>query len=107
MVVLGSRPSFASALSQVSSTAGAAADPTDLVGRGVRVVQITADQRPFKLKYDPTHPDADANGYVQLPNVDTVTEMVDLISASRAYEANVAVMDVTKRMIAGSMRILA
>lgn len=105
MVVLGSRPSFASALSQAAGAAGSAADPTDLVGRGVRVVQITTDQRPFKLKYDPTHPDADANGYVQLPNVDTVTEMVDLISASRAYEANVTALNAFKAMVNSALQI--
>ena len=104
MVVLGSRPSFSSAL-QEASGAAAAADPSNQVGRGVRVVQIVQDQRPFKLKYDPTHPDADANGYVQLPNVETVTEMVDLISASRAYEANVTALNAFKQMVTTALQI--
>lgn len=104
MVVLGSRPSFASALQQASGQA-AANDPFARVGAGVRVVQIVQDQRPFKLKYDPTHPDADANGYVQLPNVETVTEMVDLISASRAYEANVTALNAFKQMVSTALQI--
>lgn len=104
MVVLGSRPSFASALEQAAGQA-AQADPHDLAGRGVRVVQVVQDQRPFKLKYDPTHPDADASGYVQLPNVETVTEMVDLISASRAYEANVTALNAFKAMVSTALQI--
>jgi flagellar basal-body rod protein FlgC len=104
MVVLGSRPSFAATL----QGAGGQAQPAgaaDSVGRGVRVVQIVQDQRPFKLKYDPTNPDADANGYVQLPNVETVTEMVDLISASRAYEANVTALNAFKSMVSAALQI--
>ncbi|HWI62367.1 MAG TPA: flagellar basal body rod protein FlgC [Symbiobacteriaceae bacterium] len=104
MVVLGSRPSFAATLQEASGQAGAASQH-DTVGRGVRVVQIVQDQRPFKLKYDPTHPDADANGYVQLPNVETVTEMVDLISASRAYEANVTALNAFKQMVSTALQI--
>lgn len=104
MVVLGSRPSFASSLQQALGQSQPQ-DSSDEVGRGVRVLQIAQDQRPFKLKYDPTHPDADANGYVQLPNVDTVTEMVDLISASRAYEANVTAMNAFKSMVSTALQI--
>jgi flagellar basal-body rod protein FlgC len=102
MVVLGSRPSFAATLQGAGGQAQSAAD---VVGRGVRVVQIVQDQRPFKLKYDPTNPDADANGYVQLPNVETVTEMVDLISASRAYEANVTALNAFKSMVSSALQI--
>jgi len=104
MVVLGSRPSFSAALQEASGQAGAE-NPAAHVGQGVRVVQIVQDQRPFKLKYDPTHPDADANGYVQLPNVETVTEMVDLISASRAYEANVTALNAFKQMVSTALQI--
>lgn len=114
MVVLGNRPSFAAAMAQAqaglpaSATDGqamAADDAYGQVGRGVRVLQVVEDQRPFKLKYDPTHPDADANGWVRLPNVDTVTEMVDLISASRAYEANVTAMNAFKSMVQSALQI--
>lgn len=65
---------------------------------GVQVVRIAEDPRPFRRHYDPTHPDADGDGYVLLPNVDVMTEMVDLISASRAYEANVAALQAAKAM---------
>lgn len=114
MVVMGNRPSFASAMAQAQSAfpgsavtgeGVAAGDPYDQVGRGVRVLQVVEDQRPFKLKYDPTHPDADANGWVRLPNVDTVTEMVDLISASRSYEANVTAMNAFKSMVQSALQI--
>jgi len=67
-------------------------------GRGVRVVGIAQDNSPFKRMYNPGHPDADANGYVSLPNVNTVTEMVDLMAATRAYEANVAAIGAARQM---------
>jgi flagellar basal-body rod protein FlgC len=73
---------------------------------GVEVGGIVEDQTPFKTVYDPGHPDADAQGYVRMPNVDTVTEMVDLISASRAYEANVTAMQTAKQMFAKTLDIL-
>ena len=59
-----------------------------------------------KLVYDPSHPDANAQGYVRMPNVDTVTEMVDLIDAQRAYEANVTAMSASKQMFAKTLEIL-
>ena len=65
---------------------------------GVRVVRIVEDPSPPRMQYDPTHPDADDEGYVALPNVHPVTEMVDLISASRAYEANVTAINAFKAM---------
>lgn len=74
-------------------------------GEGVRVVGISRDVRPPKLRYDPSHPDADVNGYVALPNVDIVTEMVDLITASRAYEANVTAADAAKSMALRALEI--
>lgn len=66
------------------------------LGNGVRVTRIVEDQSPLKKVYDPGHPDADANGYVQMPNVDVVTEMVNMISATRAYEANVTSINTSK-----------
>ncbi|PLV60017.1 flagellar basal body rod protein FlgC [Thermotoga sp. KOL6] len=72
---------------------------------GVRVVQIKEDPSPFKLVYDPTHPDADENGYVRMPNVNIVREMVDLINAQRAYDANVAAFNVTKNMVSSALQI--
>lgn len=64
--------------------------------KGVKVVGIAKDPSPLKLKYDPSHPDANVDGYVEMPNVDVVKEMVDLITASRAYEANIAVVNAAK-----------
>lgn len=72
---------------------------------GVRVSQIVEDMTPFKSVYDPGHPDADENGMVQMPNVDVVTEMVNMISASRAYEANVTAINATKSMANKALEI--
>ena len=73
---------------------------------GVQVAAVVEDQTPLKRVYDPGHPDADAQGYVSMPNVDTVTEMVDLIGASRAYEANVTAMQAAKQMFARTLELL-
>jgi flagellar basal-body rod protein FlgC len=73
---------------------------------GVEVAAISEDQTPLKRVYDPGHPDADAQGYVSMPNVDTVTEMVDLISAQRAYEANVTAMQAAKQMFSRTLELL-
>lgn len=73
---------------------------------GVRVTQIIDDPTPPKLVYDPGHPDADANGYVAMPNVNIVKEMVDMISATRAYEANVTAVNSAKQMAARALDML-
>jgi flagellar basal-body rod protein FlgC len=73
---------------------------------GVEVAGIQSDQTNGKLVYDPSHPDANEQGYVTMPNVDTVTEMVDLIDAQRAYEANVTAMQASKQMFAKTLEIL-
>jgi len=73
--------------------------------QGVRVAKITEDQTPTKLVYNPTHPDADANGYVNMPNVDVQKEMVDMISASRSYEANVTAINASKAMFLKALEI--
>ena len=73
---------------------------------GVEVAGIAQDQTPLKRVYDPGHPDAADDGYVSMPNVDPVTEMVDLISASRAYEANVTAMQTAKAMFAKTLELL-
>lgn len=72
---------------------------------GVRVARILEDNTPFKRVYDPGNPDADADGYVSLPNVDIVTEMVNMISASRAYEANVTSINATKAIAMKALEI--
>ncbi|MBS4198950.1 flagellar basal body rod protein FlgC [Bacillus sp. FJAT-49732] len=65
---------------------------------GVKVSNIIEDDAPYRLVYDPEHPDADEEGYVQMPNVDPLKEMVDLMSATRSYEANVTVFNASKSM---------
>lgn len=74
-------------------------------GEGVRVSRISEDEAPFKQVYNPTHPDSDENGYVQMPNVDVLKEMVDMISATRSYEANVTALNATKAMISKALEI--
>ncbi|MEO2213902.1 flagellar basal body rod protein FlgC [Paenibacillus amylolyticus] len=74
-------------------------------GDGVRVTEIREDQSPLKPVYDPSHPDANAEGYVFMPNVDIAKEMVDMISASRSYEANVTALNSTKAMISKALEI--
>ncbi len=66
---------------------------------GVKVLDIVEDKKPFRKVYDPYHPDADKDGYVLYPNVDVVEEMVNLISASRSFEANVTAFNSAKDMV--------
>ncbi|MDR1978706.1 MAG: flagellar basal body rod protein FlgC [Synergistaceae bacterium] len=73
---------------------------------GVRVVEIAEDPTPPRLAYQPEHPDADENGYVSFPNVNLVREMTDMLVASRAYEANLAVADSAKTMWNGALEII-
>lgn len=70
----------------------------ELGRQGVRVSAVQEDPRPPHLVYRPGHPDADANGYVAMPNVNLVEEMVDMISATRSYEANATALNATKAM---------
>jgi flagellar basal-body rod protein FlgC len=79
--------------------------PTPAMPGGVRVVGIAQDITPPRRVYQPGHPDADANGYVTYPNVDIVHEMVDLITASRAYEANLAAYNAAKGMFLRTLDI--
>ena len=74
-------------------------------GQGVKVAEIREDSRPPKLVYNPSHPDADENGYVAMPNVNVVKEMADMISATRAYEANVTAFNATKNMISQTIQM--
>jgi flagellar basal-body rod protein FlgC len=71
----------------------------------VAVTQITEDPNPPRLQYDPTHPDADAKGYVALPNVNVVEEMADMIAATRTYEANVTAIQAAKSMALKTLEI--
>lgn len=76
-----------------------------LESRGVKVVALKEDPTPFRLVYDPGHPDADEKGYVRMPNVNVLREMVDLISAQRAYEANVSSINAVKSMVGAALEI--
>ena len=94
---------FASVLGQAIGAGTPAAGGS---GRGVEVAEVVTDASPQRRVYDPGHPDADAQGYVRLPNVNAVSEMTDLISASRAYEANVTAMNTAKQMFSKTLEIL-
>lgn len=72
---------------------------------GVQVKELIEDKTPPRKVYDPGHPDADAQGFVEMPNVNVLEEMVDLISATRAYEANVTALNADKGMIRKSLEI--
>ena len=96
---VGQAGTFGSQLSRAMGSSGVAPG-------GVQASEITEDQTNGKLVYDPSHPDADEQGYIRMPNVDTVTEMVDLIDAQRAYEANVTAMSAAKQMFAKTLEIL-
>lgn len=93
-VVLSSDPvvSFDRVLGQASAT-------------GVKVSSIVEDQAPYRRRYEPSHPDADAEGYVKLPNVDTSTEMVDMLGAARAYQANLTAIGLIKEMVAKALEL--
>ena len=73
---------------------------------GVRVTEITEDQSAPRMSYQPEHPDANEDGYVAFPNVNLVREMTDMLVASRAYEANLAVADSAKTMWNGALDII-
>ena len=81
-----------------STTFPNAVSNVDRQVRGVEVAGIQADDAPPRLEYDPGHPDADLNGYVAYPNVNVVEEMVDMITASRAYEAGITAMNTSVSM---------
>src|SRR5207302_9604053 len=67
--------------------------------QGVQVSEVLDDPRPFDRRYEPGHPDADAQGYVAYPNVNVMEEMANLVEASRSYEANIAAISIVKTMI--------
>lgn len=75
------------------------------IGKGVKVSQIVEDTTEGSLVYDPSHPDANEDGYVMYPNVNTVTEMTNMIDATRAYEANITVLNSTKNMALRALEI--
>jgi len=90
--------SFASHLSRVKQRSNVAMN-------GVKATAITEDDEPFTLVFNPAHPDANEAGYVQMPNVDPLQEMIDLMSATRSYEANVTALNATKGMLMKTLEI--
>ncbi len=82
-----------------------ATNSTSNQGSGVKVSEIVEDDEPFKVVYNPNHPDADEAGYVEMPNVDPLKEMVDLMSATRSYEANITSMNASKNMLLKALEI--
>lgn len=72
---------------------------------GVNVVDVVEDQAPFRRRYEPAHPDADASGYVALPNVDQAEEMVNMLGAARAYQANLAAIGLIREVLQRSLEL--
>ncbi|MBR2894135.1 MAG: flagellar basal body rod protein FlgC [Oscillospiraceae bacterium] len=95
------RDSFRSIMARTQRASNAGYETTG----GVRVTQIIEDPSDLKLMYDPTHPHANENGYVELPNVDMVKEITDAMAASQAYAANVTVFNTLKSVIAKGLEI--
>lgn len=93
-VVLASAPveSFDSALGRANAT-------------GVKVTEVVQDQSPGRRRYEPSHPDADAEGYVELPNVDPAEEMVDMLGAARAYQANLTAISLMRDLVSRALEL--
>lgn len=93
-VVLGADPvpSFDAALGQAAAT-------------GVKVLDIVQDQAPGRRRYEPSHPDADGEGYVELPNVNPAEEMVDMLGAARAYQANLTAISLIRDLVSRALEL--
>ena len=78
---------------------------TSPTGGGVRVTQIVEDESPMKIAYDPTHPDADEDGYLEMPNVDMVKEIAAAMAATRAFASNVTAFNTLKSVISSGLEI--
>jgi len=83
-----------------------ARDPNRIENLGADVTAVIDDPAPFPLVFNPGHPDANADGYVAMPNVNVVEEMVDMITALRAYQANITAIDASKNMVRNSLDII-
>jgi flagellar basal-body rod protein FlgC len=90
---------------QWSKTIPIGRDRQKSIGSGVDALELLDDKNPFKTVYEPDNPNADANGYVQKPNINLVKEMTNMMIASRAYEANVTVMNAAKNMMKKALEI--
>ena len=100
------RNSFREALARAAS--GMSPEPNTVVNPtagGVRVTEIVEDESPMRMVYDPTHPDADEQGYLEMPNVDMVLEIADAMAASRAYASNVTAFNTLKSVLSSGLEI--
>lgn len=105
MVVFEAVPGRDSFRDVFARTAGTVSNQGYENAGGVRVTQIVEDPSDLKLIFDPTHPDANEDGYVELPNVDTIKEMSDAMAATQAYSANVTALNTLKAVIAKGLEI--
>ena len=80
--------------------------PSNPNAPGVRVAKVELDQSPFNKRHEPWNKDADAEGYVKYPNIDTAIEYVNALEASRAYEANISLLETSKSMINSTLRLI-
>ena len=100
------RDTFRAALARASNGLISNTEQPTTAAGGVRVTQIVEDEEtPMKLVYDPSHPDANEDGYVELPNVDMVLEIADAMAASRAYASNVTAFNTLKSVISSGLEI--
>lgn len=98
-------PVFAAGKPKFTIPGMGGAGSVEASGQGVKVIGVVKDQTPPKLVYNPQHPDANQQGYVAMPDINIVTEMVDMIAASRAYEANVTAINSAKSMAMKALEI--
>ena len=98
------RDTFRDAMARASARAVPNGSSAPTAG-GVRVTPIVEDESPLKIVYDPTHPDADENGYLEMPNVDMVKEIADAMAASRAYASNVTAFNTLKSVLSSGLEI--
>lgn len=99
------RDSFRAAMARAANGLIPNTEQSSPVAGGVRVTEIVEDQSPMKIVYDPTHPDADENGYLEMPNVDMVKEIADAMAASRAFASNVTAFNTMKSVISSGLEI--
>jgi len=99
------RPSFKAELDAVRRANGQIATTGELQVQGVRVERVLEDPTEFVPVYDPTHPDANEEGYVMYPNVDFTQEIIDMMGASRAYEANITAFNAVKQMLQQALQM--
>ncbi len=100
---MSGKDNFRAAMARAA--AGLAPNKGDETAGGVRVAEIGEDQSPMKLVYDPTHPDANEQGYIELPNVDMVKEIADAMAATQAYSANVTALNALKAVVSKGLEI--